>query len=300
MREARWTLEWIAFLVLGGLAQMLPRRAALFLGTALASFTFDVLRIRRRVAIENIEKHLPLPGARLPGGRREAVRIARRSYAVMARTFVDILQSPKVSNEEMWKLISYDTVERVAGVVRNANGAVLVSAHFGNWELLIQSFSRIFPRVRVIVGDQSNRRVDAAVKRIREKGGVPAMSSKTGIRDAMRFLREGGAIATLMDQSARKHGIFVDFLGAPASTHIGMLALAIRAGVPFLGVLLVDHDGGSYQIEVSAPWAARDGASEEESLREGAVHYNQFLEEHVRRHPDNYFWAHRRWKKSPS
>lgn len=294
MREARWTLEWIAFLVLGGLAQMFPRRAALFLGTALASFTFDVLRIRRRVAIENIEKHL-----QLPGGRREAVRVARRSYAVMARTFVDILQGPKISNEEMWRLIPYDAVERIARMVRNSNGAVLVSAHFGNWELLIQSFSRVFPKVRVIVGDQSNRRVDAAVKRIREKGGVPAVSSKTGIREAVRFLREGGAIATLMDQSARKHGVFVDFLGAPVSTHTGMVALAIRAGVPFLGVLLVDHDG-SYQFEVSSPWEARDGASEEESLREGAVHYNQFLEAHVRRHPDNYFWAHRRWKKSPS
>jgi len=179
------------------------------------------------------------------------------------------------------------------------HGAVLVSGHFGNWELLIHSLQRIFPKIRVIVGDQSNRRVDAAIKTVRERGGIPAISSRTGIREAVRFLHEGGAIATLMDQSARKHGIFVDFLGSPASTHTGMVALALRAGVPFIPVVLVDQ-GSSYRLEISPAWESRDGATEEENLRLGAIHYNRFLEEQVRRYPENYFWAHRRWKKSPS
>jgi len=294
VREARLTLEWIAFLGLGGLVRALPRGAALSLGTAMAFFAFDVLRIRRRVAIQNIEKHFSPPG-----GRAEAVRIARRSYAVIARTFVDIFQAPKVTNEGMWKLISYKDVENVAQVVAQRNGAILVSAHFGNWELLIHSFSRIYPKVRVIVGDQSNRRVDAAIKEIRERGGVPAISSRKGIREAVRFLREGGAVGTLMDQDARKHGIFVDFLGAPASTYTGMVALALRSGVPFIPVLLVDG-GNSYRIEIATPWEPREGASEEENIRAGAMYYNRFLEEQVRRHPENYFWAHRRWKTSPS
>ena len=293
-REARLTLEWIAFRCLGGLVGILPRRAALFFGTALAYFAFDVLRIRRRVAIENVERYLSPSG-----GRRQAVRIARRSYAVIARTFIDIFHAPNVSSDEMWKLIPYNEVERVAQVVMKRHGAVLVSGHFGNWELLIHSLRRIFPKVRVIVGDQSNRRIDAAVKTIRERGGIPAISSRTGIREAMLFLREGGAVATLMDQNARKHGIFVDFLGAPASTHTGMVALALRAGVPFIPVVLVDQ-GSSYQLEISPAWESLAGASEEENLRLGAIHYSRFLEEQVRRHPDNYFWAHRRWKKSPS
>jgi KDO2-lipid IV(A) lauroyltransferase len=294
VREARLTLEWIAFLGMGGLVRALPRGAALFLGTAMAAFAFDVLRIRRRIAIENIEKHLPPPG-----GRREAVRIARRSYAVIARTFVDIFQAPKVSNEGMWKLIPHKDVESVAQVVAQHKGAILVSAHFGNWELLIHSFSRVYPKVRVIVGDQSNRRVDAAVKEVRKRGGVPAISSRKGIREAVHFLREGGAVGTLMDQDARKRGIFVDFLGAPASTYTGMIALALRAGVPFIPVLLVDC-GKSYSIAIAPPWTPHEGASEEENIRTGAMHYNRFLEEQVRRHPENYFWAHRRWKTSPS
>lgn len=294
VREARQALEWIAFLGLGGLVRALPRRAALSMGTALAYFAFDVLRLRRSTAIENIEKHLPRPG-----GRPEAVRIARRSYAVVARTFVDIFQAPKVSNDEIWKLIPHNEVERVAHVVREARGAILVSAHFGNWELLIHSFQRVFPKVRVIVGDQSNRRIDAAVKKVREEGGVPALSSKRGIREAVRFLGDGGAIGTLMDQDARKRGIFVEFLGAPASTHTGMVALAIRTGVPFIPVLLVDH-GDSYRIEVSSPWKPLHGATEEENIRAGALYYNRFLEEQVRRYPENYFWAHRRWKTGDS
>ncbi|HET9887644.1 MAG TPA: lysophospholipid acyltransferase family protein [bacterium] len=293
VREARLTLEWIAFLGLGGLVRALPRGAALFLGTAMAAFAFDILRIRRHVAIENIEKHLP------PPGKGEAVRIARRSYAVIARTFVDIFQAPKVTNQEMWKLISRKDVESVAQVVAQHQGAILVSAHFGNWELLIHSFSRVYPKVRVIVGDQSNRRVDAAVKEVRKRGGVPAISSRKGIREAVHFLREGGAVGTLMDQDARKRGIFVDFLGAPAATYTGMIALALHAGVPFIPVLLVDR-GKTYSIEIAPAWKPREGASEEENLRMGALHYNRFLEEQVRRHPENYFWAHRRWKTRPS
>jgi len=293
-RQARFALEWIAFRSLGGLVQALPRNVALFLGSALGTFAFDGLRIRRRVAIENIEAHLSPPG-----GRREATKIARRSYAVIARTFVDIFHAPKVDDKTLWKFIPRNEVERVARVVVERHGAVLVSGHFGNWELLIHALHRIFPHVRVIVGDQSNLRVDAAIKDVRKKGGIPAISSKTGIREAVRFLRQGGAIATLMDQDARRNGIFVDFLGVPASTHTGMIALALRTGVPFIPVVLVDR-GSSYELEISSSWEPRPEATEEENLRCGATHYSRFLETQVRRHPENYFWAHRRWKTSAS
>jgi KDO2-lipid IV(A) lauroyltransferase len=291
-RQIRFTAEWIMFRIVGSLIQVLPRRAALAIGATLGIFAFDVLRIRRRVAVENVTRHLaPL------GGKREAICIARRSYAVMGRTFIDIIKAPQIRDEDFWKLIPRDTVENAARVIEK-RGAVLVSAHFGNWELLIHSLVRIFPRVSVMVGDQSNRRVDRAVKEIRRRGGIGAISARSGLREAVRFLRQGGALGTLMDQDARRSGIFVDFLGTPASTHTGIIALAIRAGVPFIPALLLDH-GRSYELILASPWEVSPDLSEEENLRSGAIHYNRFLEERVRRNPENYFWAHRRWKTSP-
>ena len=290
VRDARLTLEWVAFCCLGALIRALPRKGALFLGSALGVFAFDALRIRRRIAIENVETHLSLSG-----GRKEATQIARRSYAVIARTFVDIFHAPRIDDKTLWKFIPRSEVERVSQVITQRRGGVLVSGHFGNWELVIHALRRFYPHVRVIVGDQSNRRVDAAIKEVRKQGGIPAISSRTGIREAVRFLREGGAIATLMDQDARKSGIFVDFLGVPASTSTGMVALALRTGVPFIPVVLVDR-GRSYELVISSPWEPRAEATEEENIRCGAAHYSRFLETQVRRYPENYFWAHRRWK----
>lgn len=293
MRSLRHLVETILFAGVGGLIRLLPRSWARAFATLLGRFAFDGLLIRRRVSIANIEERL-----RPPGGRREAVRLARKSYEQMACTFVDSLRFDLLGRDVHWTQEMDRGIRPFLDAVREHGSAILVSAHFGNWELFLQRVGTLIPRLAVVVAEQSNVQVGNAVRRRRERGGVLTLSARRDIKKAMLHLREGGVLCSLMDQDARHKGIFVEFLGTPASTQTGLIRLAIHTRLPLVPGLLVD-DLGRVQVFVGEPWMARKDRTLEENLRDGANHYSRFVEAHIRKYPDHYFWAHRRWKTRP-
>lgn len=292
-REVRRLFESLGFFLLGGLVRVLPRRAARACGSALGGFAFDVVGIRREVAVRNVVDRLGPAG-----GRAEAERIARESYRVMARTFVDLIRLDRIGPAATDGLLSPGDVAWFRSFKERGQGAVFVSGHFGNWELMALAIRRLGLPMHVVAARQSNSVVDERVSDARRRAGIETLTPGRGTRRALGALRDAGFVATLMDQDARHRGIFVDFLGTPASTHTGMLSLAMRADAPLVPGVLVDR-GDSYEFVRGGPWRADPDRDEAENLRAGVEHFNAFLAEQVRRHPENYFWAHRRWKSRP-
>lgn len=292
MKGLRRILEWIAFVVLRALVRRLPRSAARRLGTLVGRFAFDALRLRRSVAIENVRARLEPSG-----GIREAERIARASFEFLGRTFVDLLRFDRREDESFWNSIDAAELKRVAASFPSS-GVVFVSGHFGNWELLLRVASRLGVNVAALAGDQANVRVDRAVKALRAKASVTTLSARKEVRRAIRFLRSGGWVSTLMDQDARRKGVFLEFLGTPASTHVGIVRLALHSGAPLIPVALVET-GDTHRLILGEAWTARPGASEDESAVQGAQEFTRFLEREVRLRPEQYMWAHRRWKTRP-
>jgi KDO2-lipid IV(A) lauroyltransferase len=290
-RRAKRALETLAFRVFLTTVRGLPHDAAVRLGAGLGRFAF-ALGLRRKVAVRNVEERLAPEG-----GRHAAERIARESYEVAGRTFVHLLRADLLDDRSIWRLVSREAIETVS-TFRDAAGTILVSGHFGNWELLVLAIRRAGIPTAAMAGDQSNAYVDTAIRAIRARAGVRPLSARSGLRDALGLLREGGCLATLMDQDARSKGIFVDFLGAPASAHVGIVTLAMRTGSSVVPGVLVDEHG-RYRFVPGVAWRPRAGVSDEENARAGAEHFHRFLEAQVRQHPGNYFWAHRRWKTRP-
>lgn len=294
-RRAKRAIERVGFGLLLALIRPLPRAAAARLATLLGGFAFDVVRLRRKVAVANVTERLAPAG-----GRAEAERIARESYRVMARTFLDLLRVDLVDDRTLWRLLRREEFERFREFGEQERGALMVSGHFGNWELLVLGIRRMGLSVHAVAGDQANGVVDRHVKEARERAGIPTFSSRRGVRAALEALRAGGYLATLLDQDARRKGIFVEFLGTPASTHTGVVAMAMRAGLPVLPGVLIDGGGGrSYRFVAGELWRPDPARSREENLRAGVEHFARFLEAQVRAHPENYLWAHRRWKTRP-
>jgi KDO2-lipid IV(A) lauroyltransferase len=292
-RRVKHLLEWALFLVFVTPLRMLSRRAAMRIADPVSRFAFDVVKIRREVALRNVTERLaPV------GGRAEAERIARASYVVIGRTFVDLVRMDRLRDEELWSVVDRAEIERLLPYAREGKGGVLVGGHFGNWELAVQAICRAGIPVSALAGDQANPYVNQHVARARGAAGVKTLSSRRGLREALSVLRAREFVATLMDQDARGKGIFADFLGTPTATHTGMISLAMRTGAPVVPCMLID-EGERYRFVLTDAWRPDPALSEEENLRRGAEYFNRFLENHVRAHPENYFWAHRRWKTRP-
>lgn len=291
-RRTKHALEAVGFRALVAIVRRLPYALSVRVGSALGRLTF-ALGLRRAVAVRNVEERVAPAG-----GRREAQRIARESYEVAGRTFIHLLRADLLNDRAIWAVVPRDEIDQLHAL-RKGSGMILVSGHFGNWELLVLAIHRAGIPMAAMAGDQSNTFVDVAIRAIRARAGVRPLSARSGLRDALALLREGGCMATLMDQDARSKGVFVEFLGAPASAHVGTVSMAMRTGSVIIPGVLVD-EAGRYRFVVGAAWRPRPDVSEEENARAGTEHFHRFLEEQVKLHPGNYFWAHRRWKTRPA
>jgi KDO2-lipid IV(A) lauroyltransferase len=292
-RRIKHAVERFGFFALAGVVRALPRRAALFVGTVTGRIAFDVVRIRRETAVRNVMERLAPPG-----GRTEAERVARESYAVMGRTFCDLLRIDRMGDDLLWRVLAREDFAWTREVRDARRGGLLVSGHFGNWELLCLAIRRSGVPVHAMAADQANPSVNDYLMRTRGRAGIRALSARRGLREAIAALEANEFVATLMDQDARHKGVFLDFLGAPTATHTGVVAMAVRTGSPLVPGVLID-EGGTYRFVRGNSWQPNPAVPEEENLRDGAEHFNRFLEEQVRLHPENYFWAHRRWKTRP-
>src|SRR5205085_7051133 len=120
-------------------------------------------------------------------------------------------------------------------------------------------------------------------------------------REALDALRAGRVVGMVADQDGREGGLFVDFLGAPASTPRGPALFALRTGAPlFVGTCIpVPGSPGRYRCEVEEIRCERTGILAEDVRRLTAAHARA-LAERVARQPDQYFWQHRRWGPPPA
>ena len=294
LRPYRQKLEVLLLRALGLLARALPFEAASALGAALGGLAFQLLGRRRRIAVENITKAL---GPEVDG--MPARKLARRSFVQIGRSFMEFLALPKLGPQGILDRVELVGYEPVLAWAREGKGAVMVTAHYGNWELLGAAVRARGCPVRYVLPPQSNEGSDAYFDHIRARLGIEAVKIGFGMRGALKALRSGAILGMLPDQDARKIGIHVPFFGRPASTHTGPARLAYRSGVP-IGIGLVEREAGarfrSRLVAVLEPDPSREEAREVERLTRAI---NEAIEAGVRRRPDHWYWLHRRWKTLP-
>ncbi|MEK7317036.1 MAG: lysophospholipid acyltransferase family protein [Candidatus Eisenbacteria bacterium] len=293
LRPLRHALETAALTLLTVVARAIPLRAASDLGALLGHLALPFLARRRGIAEENLHAALGL-------SEPEARRLTRVIFRQLGRSFVEFLALPAHGWDELGgRVVFDDAFSRLEEHARTGKGAVLVTAHYGNWELFGAAVGRRIGGVAYVFPPQSNRGADARINETRSRMGVELIGMEQGMRRALKRILNGGHIGMLMDQDARKIGVHVPFFGRPASTLTGPARLAIRARCPiYLGLL--DRVGPATFRGKSLAWLEPvPGAEEEAELIRLTRAMNEALEAAVRERPDHWYWIHRRWKTPP-
>ena len=161
-------------------------------------------------------------------GAGEARRIVRESYANLGRSAAEFLSANgggKVSS-----VMTLHGEEHLRRAFEKNRGVILFSGHIGNWEHGAALLSELGYPMNAIGAEQRDDRVTSLIEELRAARGVTTVGKGLGLRAAMRCLKRGELLAILIDQDVRDRGVFVPFLGMPASTPFGMLRMAARLG----------------------------------------------------------------------
>jgi KDO2-lipid IV(A) lauroyltransferase len=290
-RPIRQKLEVQALRALGFIARALPFSWTSALGAGVGLVAYRLMGRRRRIAIENITRAL--------GSEVDAASLARRTFAQIGRSFMEFLALPRLGARGILDRVDLIGYEAALEGSRRGKGAVMLTAHYGNWELLGAAVRAAGGPVQYLLPPQSNEGSDAYFDRIRGRLGIPSVKIGFGMRGALRALNEGALLGMLPDQDARKLGIHVPFFGRPASTLTGPARLAYRARCPIVIGLIDREPGLKFTSRVVATLAPDPHAEESREVERLTRAINDTIEAGVRRRPDHWYWLHRRWKTPP-
>lgn len=297
--SATWAdwLEYLAFRALLAFFRLLPLPVGLRAGSALGMLAYWLFPAQRRVAMRNLAVAFP---DREPSRRRAVLRESCRN---LGRLAAEVSHFDRLSREEIATRVEFSDRPRWERLLaeRGGSGLVVLTAHFGNWELLAHLHGLLGYPVTLIHRPMRNPLIDEWLLRWRARAGTRSIPKRAAARDALRALRNGAIVAVPGDQNqVFSFGVFVDFFGLPACTTAGPVRLAQHVGAPLVPVFL-RRKGGSAQhvLEVQEPVELVDTGNREQDLVTNTQRCSKVIEEMIRRHPEQWIWFHKRWKTRP-
>jgi KDO2-lipid IV(A) lauroyltransferase len=272
---------------------LIPTQPAAALGDALGTLWYRLDRRHRHIARANLK--LAFGDQKTS---REIDRLARRSFQNLGRLLFEVgwLQRLKPGEVSQHFLLEGFTPSRVADLRR---GVLVLTGHFGNWEILPAVAAMIGFRVSIVYRPLDFAPLDRFFSFSRARFGADLIPKKNALFRIVRALRGNRTVGILLDQNAKRdQGVFVDFFGKPVSTNKGLAQLALKTQTPVYPMFLVRQARGFKVIlKDQIPLATTGDPARDVALN--TRRYNRVLEEMIRRYPDQWFWVHRRWKKQP-
>ena len=291
----RARLEYAAIGALVAPLALMERERAIRAGSRMGALAMRLDRFSRPIAMRNLE--IAFPGL----SAAERLQILRATYRNWGRTLAEWIHSASLGPDNIERVVTYRGIENwERGVeLSRGRGGLILTGHFGNWELMILAHSIYGHKVAIVHRPLRNPLIDAAVCTARNRFGNRVVPRKGAGREVLRLLRQNWVIGMPLDLDVRR-GVFVDFFSLKASTSDGLARLAMATDAPVVPVFAVrDGTSGRHFIECMEPIETIRKADREESVLLNTQRYTKTIEDMVRRYPDHWNWIHRRWKTRP-
>ncbi len=291
----RGWLETAALAPPWAILRALPFERSVRVGAAVGSIVMTLDRRNRAIATRNLEIAFPDMD---PVAHRDIRAAAYRNFGRMVAEWVHFFDlSP--GNIERYAI--YENRENWEEAIRMSagRGILVLTGHFGNFELLSLAHSLHGNPVAIVQRPNRNPILDRAVAARRLRHGNLTISRKGAGREVLRLLRQDWMVAVPLDLDVR-HGIFVDFFSRKASTSDALARLALATRAPVLPAFMV-REGIStrHRITFLPPIEVVRMGDRDEARRHYTQQFSTIIEDMIRRHPDHWNWIHRRWKTRP-
>ena len=301
-KRLKWLTDRLVFAIFLAAAkavEAMPSKICYSLGALCGSFFYVISFPLRKRTIRNL-RH-----AGVAKTEEEAKRIAKETFTSFFKLTIDIFKAKsRMLPEKIDQILSISGSESSKQLFFPTDGSkpaqvIIVCAHFGNWEVAGQAYSiRSGIPLMSVMRPFDNQLVGDYILARRAGNHHMVCDKQGGVRALLRALKQGSSISILPDQHAgiKDGGIVAQFFGHPARTHSTPAQLHLRTGVPLL-VLLCRRVNDDFQFEfiISEPIVHKPTGDNQADVLAVTQRMNNEIEAIIRRHPEQWLWAHRRW-----
>jgi KDO2-lipid IV(A) lauroyltransferase len=216
----------------------------------------------------------------------------------LGKHVIDFSRLRYVTPDTYASICTIEGLDAARALVEQRRGLLVISAHFGSWEIAPAVAACFGVPIWVIVRPLDQPVLDRLVEEYRRRSGYQIIPRQQAMTQSLSALRQGAVVAVLMDQnSLRRESVAVEFLGIKTYTSKGPALLALRAQCPVIGAFVVRQAVGQHRLILTPEIPVRHTGNVQHDLAETTRAFNRVLETYIRRYPDHWFWLHRRWKR---
>jgi len=287
-KKVKALILYVIFKTLTVLTSLLPNFLLKKLGIFLGDLAMIVADRQKRVASRNLEridtdKYFPC----------DQEKIYKKTFRHFGQVLLEFFLMPEINKKNLNEFFSYKGIDELESVLERDKGAIIYTAHQGNWEWLGPALSLKDYNTAAIVEEQNY--FDDYINRIREKMGVKTIKTGISLRKAYEVLQKNGVLIVLGDLHAGSSGLELTFLGRSASVYRGVCRLAEKTGAKIIPAFMVRKAFAEYEVRFYPPLesgADLSNREEEEKLNE----LLELTENIIKEYPWQWNWFYKRWK----
>jgi KDO2-lipid IV(A) lauroyltransferase len=234
--------------------------------------------------------------------RQEIEKIARDCFMYMAKSAVELMfffDKPNVLKER----VQIRGRQNLDKALTAGKGVILVSAHFGNFPLLLGRLAVEGYKPAGIMRPMRDAKVEKIFFEKREKFGVKTIYSQPRnecVNNTIGALRNNELVFIPIDQNFGTGGVFVNFFGQKAATATGPVILAQRTKAALIPCFIIRQPDDRHIIIFEPELGLIEGKDTQDTISINIQRLTDIIEAYIRKYPAEWGWIHRRWKSKPS
>lgn len=271
---------------------LLPHKFAKFLGISLGSLYYRIDKKHRLEVQMRIQKCLHVSD-------EKKIELSKQFYQYFGVFVIEMTRLPFHNKKSIHKIVSGLQIEKFQEILKEGNGCILVTGHFGNWEYAGMALSTMGLPINAVSKPLKMASLDRFLNQCRQKSGINTINQKNAYREMLKVLKNNEIVVLLLDfdTSPEKGGIFVPFFGEMAACIPTAAMVHLKTKAPIIVTRLRRNPDliNSY-VEIDQIIHGSDCLTKEEKIYDITQKINESYERFIESSPPEWLWLQRRWR----
>ena len=278
--------------LLGAIVPLIPPRLGYALFGWIGARFFDWFADAREPLRDNL-RHV-MPG----DAPTEIDRVARNILRNHLKNYYDFFRSTRLTGEDIAKLVQVNGFDNLERARERGRGVIFVTAHFGNLDIVGQTFAIRGYRVTTPAEHVKPEILYQRIVATRAPKGLTIIPVDGPLLSLVRALKKNEIVGLASDLDVTRSGIVVDFFGAPARLPAGHVQLALRTGAAILPAFSLRLPDNTFAAYAEPPIDLSNTGDFETDVRAGVEQVARVMEKWIGQHPEQWVMFHRIWNGS--
>jgi Kdo2-lipid IVA lauroyltransferase/acyltransferase len=287
---------WISMLFASAVVKVLPPRYIYRAAKGMGYLGYLLSAKHRKIALESL--NIAFKDEK---SNDKIVKIAKDCFTFITKSGMELIFLLE-DHKLLMKRVGFEGKENLDEALSRGKGVILVSAHFGNFPLMLARLSLAGYKTGAIMRTMRDSRVEKIFIKKRDRLNIRSIYTQPRqkcVHDTLQALRNNEIVFIPIDQNFGTGGVFVDFFGAKAATATGPVVLAQRSKAVLLPCFIVRQPDDTHKVIFEPPFDLVEAGTAQETIILNIQRLTNIIESYIRRYPAEWGWVHRRWKSRP-